>query len=179
MMIDFVLNKELVKYAKEFGLEKVYPVEIVNYEDIKKPSNELIFVKADSKNLRKIFENGRVNCVVGLEFVEEKDDLHYKKSGLNQVFCNLAVKNKISIGFSFSDVLNAKDKSKVIGRMIQNAALCKKYKINIVFASFANDKFGMRLGKDLEAFGRLIGMDKLDNKKIFKLKENDDIRVIK
>ncbi|MBI2105338.1 hypothetical protein HYT56_00700 [Candidatus Woesearchaeota archaeon] len=177
-MIDFVLNEELIKYTKEFGFEKIYPVEIFSYDNIKKSKNELIFVRADNKNIRKIFENEKINCVFGLEFIEEKDDLHYKKSGLNQVLCNLALKNKISIGFSFDDILNAKDRARIIGRMIQNVSLCKKYKINIVFASFAKDKWGMRLWKDFEAFGRLIGIDKLDNKKIFKLKENDNIKVI-
>jgi len=94
------------------------------------------------------------------------------------VLCNLANKNGISVGFSFFDVLNAKDRGKIIGRMMQNAMLCKKYRVNIVVGSFARDKYDFRLRNDLEAFGRVIGIDKLDNTKVFKLKENRDIKVI-
>jgi RNase P/RNase MRP subunit p30 len=93
------------------------------------------------------------------------------------VLCKLAAKNKIGIGFSFYDVLNAKDRAKVLGRMMLNVKLCKKYKVNIVLGSFAKDKYDLRLRRDLEAFGRLIGIDKLDNKKIFKLKDVKDVKV--
>lgn len=176
MMIDFVLNKKLSVYAKKFGFEKFYPVSFACFDDLRKIKKDLIFVKADKNNLRKIFENDKVDVVVGLESVFKDDNLHYRNSGLNQVLCKLANKNKISVGFSFADVLNGKDRSKVIGRMIQNVSLCRKYKLNIVLGSFAEDNYGLRLRKDLEAFGRLVGIDKLDNEKIFKLKEDKDIK---
>lgn len=177
-MIDFVLSNELVKLGKTFGFEKVFCLDLIDAKDAinlkKKISNAdekgFVVVNANEKTSRDIFEDSRVDIVVGLENIEGKDNLHYRKSGLDHVLCGLANKNKISVGFSFSDVLHAKDKGKVIGRMMQNAMLCKKYKVNAVVASFAKDKYEMRLRNDLEAFGRVIGIDKFDNTKVFKLK---------
>jgi len=175
-MIDFVLSNEVVKLGGVFGFEKAFCLKLIDAKDAgdlkKRISNakELVAVKANENLSREIFENKKVDIVVGLEDIDEKDNLHYRKSGLDHVLCGLANKNKISIGFSFSDVLNAKDRGRVIGRMMQNAMLCKKYKVNVVVGSFAKDKYEIRLRNDLEAFGRLIGIDKFDNTKVFKLK---------
>ncbi len=177
-MIDFVLSNELVRLGKTFGFEKIFCLDLIDVKDTinlkKKISNAdakgLVVVNTDENFSRDIFEDNRVDIVIGLENINEKDNLHYRKSGLDQVLCSMANKNKISIGFSFSDVLYAKDRGKIIGRMMQNAMLCKKYKVNMVVASFAKDRYGMRLRNDLEAFGRAIGIDKFDNTKVFKLK---------
>jgi RNase P/RNase MRP subunit p30 len=176
-MIDFVLNDKLKSLAKKFGFNEFCFVQVVNFENLGKVKEGLKVVRADKKNLRKIFESKNVDLVVGLESVFGRDNLHYLKSGLNQVLCNLAVKNKIGVGFSFYDILESKEKDKVLGRVIQNVNLCKKYKVNFMLGSFAKEKYDLRMKKDLEAFGRLIGIDKLDNKKIFKLKEIKDIKV--
>ena len=183
-MIDFVLNKGLAKLAGKFGFDMVCSLDIIeansSAEFRKKISKAegLIAIRANEGFSKEIFESNKVSIVVGLENAREKDSLHYRKSGLDNVLCSLANKNGISVGFSFYEVLHAKDKGKVIGRMMQNAKLCKKYKVNVVVASFAKDKHDMRLRKDLEAFGRLMGIDKFDNTKVFKLKENSDIKVI-
>ena len=146
-MIDFVLCKDLAELGKKFGFEKVYFIDLIEAKDVNEFKRKaakidgLVAVKANKSLLRNIFENKRVDIVTGLENIEDKDDLHYRKSGLDHVLCNLANKNRISVGFSFFDVLNAKDRGKILGRMMQNAMLCKKYKVNVVVASFARDKY--------------------------------------
>ena len=183
-MIDFVLDKELAGLGKKFGFEKICYIDLIDSKDMNELKRKiarkegLAAVKANKALLRGIFENKLVDIVTGLENIEDKDDLHYRKSGLDHILCNLANKHGISVGFSFADFLNAKDKGKIIGRMMQNAMLCKKYKVNIIIASFASDKYGMRIARDLEVFGRVIGIDKFDNTKVFKLKESNDIKVI-
>jgi|TARA_B100002003_G_C13904225_1_gene440384 RNase P/RNase MRP subunit p30 len=183
-MIDFILDSKLIELNKEFGFNKFIKVKIIKaskLEDFKKKvakEKELIVVEANEKILRNVFENKDIDIIIGLEKLEDKDSLHHRNSGLNQVLCNLAKKNKISVGFNFNDVLNSKEQGKLIGRMMQNAKLCKKYKVNVVLGSFAKDKYDLRLRKDLEVFGRLIGIDKLGNTKVFKLKEFLDIKVI-
>src|SRR3989344_380784 len=170
-MIDFVINKDLLKFNKEFGFNKLHYVRILNlnkFEDINESKEKLNIVNANKDFLRKIFESSKVDIVLGLEKLEERDSLHYRNSGLNQVLCNLARKNNISVGISFKDILNSDNLGLLLGRIMQNVALCKKYKVNIVFATFASDFYDLRLSKDLEAFAKLIGIDKLDNAKIFK-----------
>ncbi len=183
-MIDLVLNRELVKLSKEFGFSRIYCVDLIDADDkleLKKrisKASGLIVVRANKNILRDVFENENVSVVIGLENLEDRDDLHYRRSGLDHVLSELANKNRISVGFSFHDILHAKDKGKAIGRMMQNAMLCRKYKVNVVVGSFARDKYDLRLRNDLEAFGRVIGIDKFDNTKVFKLKDNKDIKVI-
>ena len=149
-MID-VVNFKGEKF--ELGFEKVLHTSELN---IKYGDNE-------EKN-RKILEDRRLDILVVSNFFG-KDNLHFRNSGLNQVSCKLARENEIAIGFSFNDVLNSDNKSLLIGRLKQNTKLCRKFKVKIVLASFAKNKYEMRHAKDLIAFGRVIGMNGEEVKK--------------
>jgi len=175
-MIDFVLNKTLEKYAKDFGFDKIYTVDIV--KDVRKAKGFIVVEGNYKKNLE-ILKNKKVNILLNPEKGSKKDHLHYRNSGLNQVLCKLVAKNKIAIGISFREILESKDREKLIGRIMQNVKLCKKYKVKIIMGSFATNKYELRGAKDLEAFGRILGIDKLDNENIFKYKEFTDIEIIK
>ncbi|NQU98396.1 hypothetical protein HQ533_02930 [Candidatus Woesearchaeota archaeon] len=112
-----------------------------------------------SKGSRQDFENKNVDIVFDLEKNPRKDSFHFRSSGLNQVLCSLAKENKIFVGFSFNSVLKAKDKGLVLGRMVQNVSLCKKYKVKMILASFASKPSELRYWKDLVSFGVTIGMN--------------------
>ena len=88
------------------------------------------------------------------------------------MLCKLAKKNNIAIGFSFNEILKSKEKSKLIGRMMQNIKLCRKYKVKMVFASFAKNKFEMRAVKDLLSFCRVLGMTPREAKSALNQAEN-------
>ncbi|MAF50700.1 MAG: hypothetical protein CMH64_01285 [Nanoarchaeota archaeon] len=155
-MIDFVLNKNLIKYSKDFGFSNIYCID------------DLRVVEGKNEKInRKAVEDKNNNLLYGLEKFGIKDKIHYRDSGLNQVLCKLAKKNNVKIGFSFSDVLNSnEEKSVILGRMVQNVKLCNKYKVDMIIGSFAKSKYEMKSGKDLVAFGKLIGMKKIWNEKI-------------
>ena len=89
-----------------------------------------------------------------------------RDSGLNQTLCKLASKNKIVIGFNFSDVLNSNgiERSNLLGKMMQNVKLCRKYKVKMIVGSFASRWQELRSERDLMAFGREIGIEKVNNK---------------
>lgn len=87
-----------------------------------------------------------------------KDGLHARDSGLNQVLCSLARKNHVAIGFSLCSILHANEKAIIIGRIMQNIILCRKYKVEIVIGSFAKDQSDLRNEKDIQAFFRVLGM---------------------
>ena len=171
-----------MKLNKEFGFSKFYDIKVhkVNKnDDLNNIKDEFKIVEPNENTLRRCFETKEINIILGVEKIEEKDSLHQRNSGLNQVLCNLAKKNNISIGINFNDILNSNKKGELLGKIMQNIALCKKYKVNIVFASFAKDVYDLRLKNDFEAFARVIGITRLDNTKVFKLKEFSDIKVIK
>lgn len=139
-MIDIV-NFEGEKF--NLGFSKIYNSKEFN---IKKGSE------------RKFFEDKGIDVVLSPEKDIEKDNLNSRNSGLNQVLCKLSNKNNIAIGFSFNEIIHSKNISNTLGRMMQNVRLCRKYKVKMIFASFANNKYEMRGAHDLLSFARVIGM---------------------
>jgi|TARA_Y100000310_G_scaffold345794_1_gene470027 RNase P/RNase MRP subunit p30 len=169
-MIDLVLCKDKFDNL-EFS--KVYEIKIdrVNsINQIKKLNNELNIVEGGSLN-REVLSSKNIDILVSPEKNRKEDFLHHRNSGLNQVLCNLAKKNKVVIGFSFNEVLKSKDveRAKIIGRMQQNIKLCRKYKVDMIIASFATNKYEMRSLNDLKSFARVIGMNSQEVKKVFTL----------
>ena len=63
---------------------------------------------------------------------------------------------------------------------MQNIRLCRKYKVKMVLASFATDKFEMRDARDLISFGVCLGMNPGEAKKALNFsKRKPDITIIK
>ena len=112
----------------------------------------------DEKVNRKAVENRNVDILVNVEKSGNKDSLHFRNSGLNQVLCKLAYDNKVAIGFSFNEILRSRDRGVLIGRVMQNIRLCRKYKVKMVFATFAKNKYEMRDARDLISFCRVLRM---------------------
>ena len=98
--------------------------------------------------------------IYGFEGLGRKDYLHQRASGLNHIMCELARKNNIYVGFSYSSLLNNEANSPVlIGRMIQNIKLCQKYKVKTAIGAFAENPFDLRAPHDLFNLFKIFGMD--------------------
>lgn len=137
----------------------------ISYTDIKKvQKKDSLVVVQGGENNRTIVENKHVDILVDAENISQGDHLHFRKSGLDQVICPLMKKNNIALAFSFSSVLNSKRRSQLLGRMIQNVKLCRKYKVKMILASFAKDKWEQRAEPELHAFGKVIGMTDVEVK---------------
>ncbi len=193
--MDFVLKEDekIKEFSKRLNSE-IIVVNLIKSEDIrslrKKIDSEkgIVVVEAGSDEINKsLFENKRVGILVGLEKNRERDFMKSRDSGLNQTLCKLANKNKIIIGFSFSDVLNSNgiERSNLLGKMMQNARLCRKYKVKMIVGSFASKWQELRSESDLMAFGREIGIEKVNNKDVISFLENkkdyiaEGVRIIK
>lgn len=120
---------------------------------------DLIIVKS-SKDDRYVLEQACPDLVFGLEESSKKDNVHYLQSGLDHVLCNLAQKNKIMVGISFARILNSDTKTRVhsMARIRQNTKLCRKYKVEVTIASFAQSRWEMRSPHDLKSWGIVAGM---------------------
>jgi len=106
--------------------------------------------------------------IYGFEELGRKDYLHQRASGLNHIMCELAKKNNVSIGFSYSSLLNNEiDSPVVIGRMAQNIKLCQKYKVKMIIGSFAENPFDLRAPHDLSNLFKIFGMDERNVKASF------------
>ncbi|HLD15807.1 MAG TPA: RNase P subunit p30 family protein [Candidatus Nanoarchaeia archaeon] len=149
------------------GFSKIY-----TFKDFK------IFETADEDKIIKTASNFNVDIITGVENYKKKDKLNARSSGLNQVICKEASENKIAIGFDFNLALNSDNKQKIIGRMMQNVKLCRKYKVRMALFSGAKNKFEMRSAKDLIAFGKVIGMTGSEVKKALNFeKKKRDVEV--
>lgn len=118
-----------------------------------------VIMKGGSDNAnRAALENKRVDILLSPERGRKDDFINCRNSGLNQVLCALARKNEIAIGFNFCDILNSKERDKLMGRMMQNIKLCRKFKVKMVFGCFTENEWEKREKIDLFAFAQVLGM---------------------
>ncbi len=116
-------------------------------------------IEATDKS-RHIIEKCKPNLIYNLELIGKKDFIHHRNSGLNQVLCKLANKNKVIVGINFNNFLKETKLRKdiIIGRIQQNIKLCRKYKVKMLIASFATTPYEMRNPQDLLSFCVVLGM---------------------
>ena len=183
MFVDIVFpngnEKEFVKIAEKLGIKGLvfaYPYEknlkkelkydtklklylgvLADHKTIHKARADIILVKSPS-NDRAIFNKKAANIVFGLESGKREGFMHHRNSGLNQVLCKLANKNKIVIGISFSLIMESENPEKIMGRISQNIRFCRKYKVKTVLASFTDDPYMLRAEHDMQSLGIVLGM---------------------
>ena len=151
----------------------------LGFTEVKNLKDFRIVVAEEENAIRKAAEDKNTDILLVQDSGRARDKVSSRDSGLNQVICKLAYDNKIAIGFSFSEVLNSKEKHKIIGRMMQNIRLCRKYKVKMILASFANNKWEMRAPRDLISFGIVLGMTgKEANEALNFRKKEREIRVV-
>ena len=109
---------------------------------------------------RAAVSNKKVDILLSPEKNIKKDFMHSRNSGLNQVMCKLAKKNNVAIGFNFQDVLNSKGKNRndILGRMMLNVKLCRKYKVKMYIVNITKKWYEKRSEKELKEFGLFLGM---------------------
>ncbi|MFH1399656.1 MAG: hypothetical protein ABIG95_06105 [Candidatus Woesearchaeota archaeon] len=118
-----------------------------------KLKNRLLTIAKSSAKDRNVLENG-VDVIYGLGEDSKQDSVHFRRSGLNQVHCTLANKNRIIIALPISHMRN----STLIGRWMQNITLCQKYEVEMCLASFATSPWQLRASHDLKSVGVVLGM---------------------
>ena len=142
---------------------------------LKKQRDLTMVLGGDEQINRAAVEDKRVDILISPERLAPKDYMHSRNSGLNQVLCRLASKNQIGIGFDFNFLYNSKERGRVIGRMMQNVILCRKFKVKMIVGCFVN---GRNLdNKTLQSFGRFLGMTGDEAKKAVNFKKEKDFGV--
>lgn len=138
---DFKITKFDTKLKIDFGI-------ICNSNEIAKAKNKskIVVVKCND-NVRQIIEKSP-SLIYGMEDHNNSDFIHHKNSGLNQVLAKLMATKKVSYAVNFNDLIKG-DRVKLFSRIKFNIKLCKKYKVNIIIASFANNSYKMKGKKDM------------------------------
>lgn len=150
---------ESLKENKNINVENGFIVNQKNLNQAFKVS-KLLVVKSSDKD-RFFIESKKIKLVYGFEEVQKKDYLHQRASGLNHIICELANKNNVVIGFSYSSLFgkSREESSRLMGRMMQNISLCKKYKVKIITGSFSEKPFDLRAPHDVISLFAMLGMD--------------------
>ena len=107
--------------------------------------------------LRFALEKTEVGIVVGSEKLNYKDSVHFVRGGLDQIVCKIAKEKGKKMGFAFGDILESRDRAKLLGRMMFNIKLCKKYGVEVVLSSFVKDGNEMRSVADVQSLFRVLG----------------------
>ncbi len=164
-------ENELIEMALRLGYKEI----CFAYEENKLPAelpkvNKLTIIKAvlnpknpgraknkakillSDENARASFEKSEIDIVFGLEAKAKTDFNRQRNAGLNQVLCQIAARKNKIYAFNFRDVLVAKNRPAVIGRMMQNLMLCQKYKVRTIIFSGAKEPMEMRNERDLGSF---------------------------
>lgn len=118
-----------------------------------------IVIGGGEKVNRKVVESKKIDILLSPEEGSERDFMHSRGSGLNQVLCKLAKQNKVAIGFSFNKILNTDGirRALILGRMMQNVKLCRKYKVRMVIVNHTAE-LSERAEGDLRSVGVCLGM---------------------
>jgi len=110
---------------------------------------------------RQSFENPRINMLFNLETSQSHDKIHQRDSNFNQVLAKICKDKNKTIGFNFNLILNAdaNERHRLLGRMMQNVKLCRKYKVKMYIGSFAREPYELRSFCELISFGVCLGMN--------------------
>ncbi len=158
---EFLKQNEKIKKHQEKTKPKLFTGLVADSKNIIKAKKlAKIVVYKSTGNDRYVIEKSKASIIFGFEKISARDSMHSRNSGLNQVLCKLANKNNIIIGFSFSDILNSDGitRSQILGRIMQNIRLCRKYKVKTMIASFAEKPYEMRPCSDLKSAFIGLGM---------------------
>ncbi|MBS3107589.1 hypothetical protein J4468_01615 [Candidatus Woesearchaeota archaeon] len=173
------MARDLIQFEyedKNIGFTKLEKVNLIsqNSKELRNTLNrakEKLVVQGSSDEVNRMaLESKKVKIFVSNEKEREKDFMHFRNSGLNQVLCNLAKKNNIAIAFNFNDLLKAsswEQRSVTLGRIMQNIRLCRKAKVKMIFASFAKKEEDIRPYNMLLSFTKVLGMSTKESKEAF------------
>lgn len=149
-----------VTFGKESLPLSVPKVQVMNaigirsHQDLQRVPRGIVIA---ARSERAYFESKKISILYNLETSEPKDGMHQWNAGLNHVLATLAQKNSITIGFNFC-LLLGRDPHRILGRMQQNAMVCKKYRVKTFVGCFTNDAMQLRSEFELVALERMLGI---------------------
>ena len=165
------VSDEITAKSKEMGFEKTYfsgkdfviikgenqKQVLTQIQQAKQKKLQVFYRPICEEMLRFVLERTPVDGVIGVEFIHPKNSLHYIRSGLDQVLCEIATKKRKKIVFSFHDILMAENRPALLRRMAMNIELCQKYKLEVVWSTFCESVGELRSVSDLKSLWRTFG----------------------
>jgi len=165
------VSDEIAAKSKELGFEKIYFLDkdfviitgenqkqvAAQIQQAKQKKTQVFYRPTTEEMLRFVLERTMVDGVIGVEMIHPKNSLHYPRSGLDQVLCEIAAKKRKKIIFSFHDILISEHNAALLRRMAMNIELCKKYNLEMIWSTFCESTQELRSASDLKSLWRVLG----------------------
>lgn len=143
-----------IKRQKKYN-HKIIVGLLVNEKNFQKTRGLTPYTFAKNPS-RDLLESGVVNYFYDFEDQTQRDFLHHRNSGLNQVLCKIIKDKDKKLLFSYNLLLNSKNPQTILGRMMQNARFAKKYGLENYIKSFAQNPFELRAKREKQALKKII-----------------------
>jgi len=136
-----------------------------NIKDIRKNARkslnyaDIIFACGDF-NINREFQIPEIDVLSYPERGIQRDFNDQKNSGIDHIISKLLAGHKAAYEINFSGILDSYGivRAQIMGRIIQNIKLSRKYNFLTILASGAGDMYGMRAPLDFIAVAKALGM---------------------
>ena len=152
-------KKEIKKEELEELKQKNKDIKITTAQLITKNTNKpgMNFAKVNIQTI----ENKHITHLYDFESHDEKDNHHYRRSGLNQAAAKKIKQFNKTMIIGIEQLITNKEPQLIIGRIQQNLELAKKYKLNVAIASMAGKPENMRPAKEMQALIKTLGHEEI------------------
>jgi RNase P/RNase MRP subunit p30 len=158
-------KKEKEQKQKIEALQKNSKLKLFSGFLVRKNTNSrgITFAKAEQQNI----ENGNLRFLYDFEEQEQRDSFHYRRSGANQVLCEIMKEKEKVFVLDMEKILNfSRQREMLLGRMKQNLMLIQKYKLNVIICSFATKPENLRASMEYSSLIRAFGYEELAKKAV-------------
>jgi hypothetical protein len=144
-----IFDPQLEEKAKALG------VKLLQVQRIEKPTHTKNFTMAASVD-RSLFKSG-VSMLYNLELLDtRRDHLHHRNSGLDTTLAKLCSQHNVLVGINLAN-LRKKDPV-IMGRVMQNIALCRQHKAKMAVFSDAKTEDELPHPSDVQSLLFVLGM---------------------
>ncbi len=121
---------------------------------------EKVYVHDKGNDIRDIIREDSPDVIFGIER-QKRDFMHHRASGLNQISAKSMKDQDVSLGIDLGFLRTTKYRSGVMGRMMQNINLAKKYNLKIECASLAKSWNDMVPPKEVKSLITVLSDEKV------------------
>lgn len=97
------------------------------------------------------------------EHLNKKDSMHYRKSGMNQVIGKIMKEKNKTYIINHSKITTSKNPHIILGKIILNLKIARKYGFNVAIASMAKKPKHLRSKEQLKSMIAMLGYHKIAN----------------
>ena len=117
---------------------------------------------------RNLVENNRVKILLNPHLFGKKDNYTFDKPGLDHILAASAHQNKIAIAFTMKSIKTPLEMNWVM----KSIKLCRKYKVRMLFFSYAESKYEMAGKEDFLSLLKVLGLTGKEAKEALSLENN-------